>query len=41
MKKENAKKKAYAAPKMRVVKLKFQEKLLQASSCVGSDCNFQ
>ena len=41
MKKENAKKKAYTTPKMRVVKLKFQEKLLQASSCVGSDCNFQ
>ena len=40
MKKENAKKKAYAAPKMRVVKLKFQEKLLQVS-CVGPQCNFQ
>ncbi|WP_405333602.1 hypothetical protein [Fibrobacter sp.] len=40
MKKENAKKKAYAAPKMRVVKLKFQEKLLQAS-CPGPQCNFQ
>jgi hypothetical protein len=40
MKKENAKKKAYTTPKMRVVKLKFQEKLLQAS-CQGSECNFQ
>jgi hypothetical protein len=40
MKKENAKKKAYTTPKMRVVKLKFQEKLLQAS-CPGSECNLQ
>ncbi len=40
MKKENAKKKAYSAPKMRVVKLKFQEKLLQAS-CGYPDCNLQ